>query len=33
VSESGERTMYAARGVQPHERFCEAKGTPQCGVP
>ena len=28
VSESGERTMYAARGVQPHERFCEAKWRP-----
>ena len=25
---SGERTMYAARGVQPHERFCEAKWRP-----
>ena len=23
-----ERTMYAARGVQPHERFCEAKWRP-----
>ena len=28
MSESGERTMYAARGVQPHERFCEAKWRP-----
>ena len=28
VSESGERTMYAARGVQPHERFCKAKWRP-----
>ena len=28
VSESGERTMYDARGVQPHERFCEAKWRP-----
>ena len=28
VSENGERTMYAARGVQPHKRFCEAKWRP-----